>query len=175
MASPNRRRRSLLGEVLSHQRRPGQKARGPGLQLSAKAIAIKRSAIMFRFWRAPVGTNPSQPFRPFQELKSKPILKTVSDELDILIQKSLHDLKADDFVLSIYFGHNLAKRYDRLSAHLYNVFQAPLLRAYFHRDQTSETEPPHWHLISIKPISGMEIPPEHYDFVHASGKKLLRW
>ena len=115
------------------------------------------------------GHRPLPTVSTIQELKSKPILKTVTEELDQLIQKSLHDLKTSDFTLSIYFGHNLAKRYDRLSAHLYNIFQAPLLRAYFHRDVSNETEP-HWRLISIKPISGLEIPPEHYDFVQISAK-----
>jgi glutathione synthase/RimK-type ligase-like ATP-grasp enzyme len=116
------------------------------------------------------GHKPIPSVSTIQELKSKPILKTVTEELDQLIQKSLHDLKTSDFTLSIYFGHNLAKRYDRLSAHLYSIFQAPLLRAYFHRDSTGESQAPHWRLISIKPVSGMEIPPEHYDFVQAAAK-----
>lgn len=112
------------------------------------------------------GHRPIPSVSTIQELKSKPILKTVSEELDELIQKSLHDLKGSDFTLSIYFGHNLAKRYDRLSAHLYCVFQAPLLRAYFHRDSEDQL----WRLVSIKPISGQEIPPEHYEFVKESAK-----
>lgn len=139
------------------------------------------------------GHKPIPSVLTIQELKSKPILKTVSDELDQLIQKSLHELKGNDFVLSIYFGHNLAKRYDRLSAHLYNVFQAPLLRAYFHRDHDAELAPlmksaqsegqksteleanrtiplAPWRLTSIKPISGLEIPREHYEFVQNSAK-----
>jgi glutathione synthase/RimK-type ligase-like ATP-grasp enzyme len=116
------------------------------------------------------GHKPIPSVATIQELKSKPILKTVSEELDDLIQKSLQDLKTSDFTLSIYFGHNLAKRYDRLCAHLYSVFQAPLLRAYFHREVGGYSTEKHWRLISIKPISGMEIPPEHYTFVQDSAK-----
>lgn len=118
------------------------------------------------------GHRPLPSVSTIQELKSKPILKTVADELDRLIQKSLRDLKAPDFTLSIYFGRNLAKRYDRLCAHLYNVFQAPLLRAHFQRgpEHEDEAHEPHWRLTDIKAISGTEIPPEHYGFVQTSAK-----
>ncbi len=57
-----------------------------------------------------------------QDLKSQSLVRFVSEELEELIQKSLEGLKSKEFVLSIYFGHNTAKRYDRLSSHLFKLF-----------------------------------------------------
>ncbi|MDH4233362.1 MAG: RimK-like ATPgrasp N-terminal domain-containing protein, partial [Nitrospirota bacterium] len=66
-----------------------------------------------------------------QDLKSQSIVRAYSDELDELMQKSLAPLQSKEFVLSIYFGRNLAKRYDNLSMHLFRLFPAPFLRSVF--------------------------------------------
>src|SRR5690606_2048105 len=86
------------------------------------------------------------------------ITRFVSDELFELIQKSLAPIRSEEFVLSIYFGRNLAKRYERLSHGLFNLFPAPLLRARFIRGR-------HWQLQSIGPIAASEIPDDHRPFV----------
>ena len=93
-----------------------------------------------------------------QDLKSRTIIRILSEELDALVQKSLSPLQANAFTLSIYFGRNLAARYDRLSLRLFNLFQAPLLRAQFVHDG-------HWELQSIRAIAAAEIPSEHHQFV----------
>lgn len=94
-----------------------------------------------------------------QDLKSQSIVKVVSSDLDELIQKSLAHLLSDSFELSIYFSRNVSKRYDRLARQLFNLFPAPLLRAYFKRDGER------WTLESILPISANEIPDEHRERV----------
>ncbi len=66
-----------------------------------------------------------------QDLKSLKISRIVSDDMDTLIQKSLAKLKSKDFILSIYFGKNLAKQYEELAHQFSHHFQAPLLRAHF--------------------------------------------
>lgn len=93
-----------------------------------------------------------------QDFKSQTIVRVISDEIDELIQKSFSSLKSEKFVLSIYFGQNLAKQYEALSRKLYNLFQAPLLRAHFifHKK---------WILQNISPISVREIPEEHKPFL----------
>ena len=58
-----------------------------------------------------------------QDMKSQTVVRFVSDDLDDLIQNSLAPIESDKFTLSIYFGRNLARRYDRLSLHLFNLFQ----------------------------------------------------
>ena len=75
-----------------------------------------------------------------------------------LIQKSLAPLQRDRFTLSIYFGRNLAKRYDRLATNLFNLLPVPLLRAQFVRDKQ-------WQLRSLSAISASEVPQSHHPFL----------
>jgi glutathione synthase/RimK-type ligase-like ATP-grasp enzyme len=104
------------------------------------------------------GHKPLPSISTIQEMKSTPIIRLASDELEHLIQDSLKPILSEEFTLSIYFGRNLARRYDRLSAGLFKMFQAPFLRAEFEHDGK-------WQLRNIRPISGNEIPEAHYPFV----------
>ena len=62
------------------------------------------------------GHKPIPSIATIQDLKTQAIVRLVSDELDELIQRSLAPIKSDKFTLSIYFGTNLARRYDRLES-----------------------------------------------------------
>src|SRR5262249_11481702 len=104
------------------------------------------------------GHKPLPDMTTIQDMKSMSIIRIASEELDELIQKSLAPIHSAKFTLSIYFGRNLAKRYDRLSLHLFKQFQAPLLRAEFTHNHK-------WSLANIGPIAASEIPPEHRPFV----------
>jgi glutathione synthase/RimK-type ligase-like ATP-grasp enzyme len=104
------------------------------------------------------GHKPIPKLTTIQDMKSQTMVRFVSDDLDQLIQKSLAPIQSDKFVLSIYFGKNLAKRYDRLSSQLFKMFHAPLLRAQFVFQKK-------WVLQSINPITGNEIPDGHWPFV----------
>jgi len=118
------------------------------------------------------GHKPLPNISTIQDLKSQTLVRIVDDELDELIQRSLAPIQSDAFTLSIYFGKNIAKRYDRLALHLYNLFPAPLLRAEFVR--TKET----WHLDDIGPVSAGEVPGEHHPFLvevateHFAGRRV---
>ena len=92
------------------------------------------------------------------------MVRFVSDDLNAVIQKSLKPLQTDHFTLSIYFGKNLAQRYDRLSKQLFLQFQAPMLRAQFIRTEQK------WNLQSIAPIATNEIPEQHRDFVEQAAQ-----
>ncbi len=94
------------------------------------------------------------------DLRSPLLTRYVSEELEDLINKSLHPIQSDRFTLSIYFGHNLAKRHDRLSARLFKLFPAPLLRAEFARD---ENQP--WQLRTIRAMPAGDLPDDHHDSV----------
>lgn len=93
-----------------------------------------------------------------QEMKSTTMLRFASDELDELIQKCLAHIHSDKFTLSIYFGRNVAKRYDRLCGELFKQFEAPLLRAKFVRQDK-------WLLQSVRPVPTDEIPEDHWPAV----------
>lgn len=105
------------------------------------------------------GHRPLPSVGTMQDLKSRSLVRLISEELDALIQRSLAPLASDSFTLSIYFSHNVAKRYRRLCLALFNLFPAPLLRATFvRRDKV-------WQISSLRPIAAKDIPPEHQPFV----------
>jgi glutathione synthase/RimK-type ligase-like ATP-grasp enzyme len=88
-----------------------------------------------------------------------PLLRAASEELEDEIQRALAPIKSDEFELSIYFGRNLAKRYDRLSRAIFNQFPAPILLARFERG------PDGWRMASLKLGNPSEVPEGHRDFV----------
>lgn len=105
------------------------------------------------------GHKPQPSVETIQGMKSHDMIRLVSNELDKLIQTSLARISSSQFTLSIYFGRNLAKRYDRLSMHLYNMFQSPLLRAQFVKSNDR------WSLKSVSTISASDVSATHADFV----------
>ena len=104
------------------------------------------------------GHRPMPSVTTMQDLQSRTLVRFVADDLDELIQKSLAPIRANQFVLSIYFGRNLAKRYARLSLRLFNLFQAPLLQAHFIRRDK-------WQIHHIELLPASELPEEHRPFV----------
>jgi glutathione synthase/RimK-type ligase-like ATP-grasp enzyme len=105
------------------------------------------------------GHTPIPNILTIQDFKSQTIIRVVSEELQELFQKNFSGLLSDSFTLSIYFGKNLAKRYDKLAARLFNQFQAPFLRAEFLKKDGE------WILRTIHPISSSDIPEGHRDFI----------
>jgi glutathione synthase/RimK-type ligase-like ATP-grasp enzyme len=104
------------------------------------------------------GHKPMPSVETIQDLRLSPLVRMVSEDLDAMIQRTLAPLKSGRFMLSIYFGRNLAKRYDRLSSELFNQFPVPFLRAEF-------TWTDKWQLERIRPIATGEIPDPHRPFV----------
>ena len=96
------------------------------------------------------------------DLQSQNLVRLLTENLDELVQKSLAPIKSDSFELSIYFGRNVASRYDALSHRLFSLLQAPLLRAHFERHADL------WRLRSVRAIAASDIPAPHQDFVVAT-------
>ena len=105
------------------------------------------------------GHKPIPTVKHLQDIKTPKIVRVMSSDLDSTIQKSLKNIKNQAFTLSIYFGKNLARQYDKLAAELHKLYQVPLLRASFAFKSDK------WQLISIKPISFKEIPEDHITYV----------
>ena len=107
------------------------------------------------------GHRPIPDIQTIRDMQTPPIIRLASEDIDELIQRSLSRIKGSAFTLSIYFGNNLARRHQRLSKALFNMFQAPLLRAFFVKDGKDRA----WHLTNINPISVSEVPDSHRPFV----------
>jgi glutathione synthase/RimK-type ligase-like ATP-grasp enzyme len=102
------------------------------------------------------------------DLKSQAIIRIISDELNNLIQSSFKSIQTESFTLSIYFGKNLAQKYDRLAQRLFAQFQAPLLRAEFVKKEGE------WMLRSLQPVSASEVPDDHKPFVAEMAQEFFR-
>jgi glutathione synthase/RimK-type ligase-like ATP-grasp enzyme len=104
------------------------------------------------------GHKPLPSVTTIQDMKSQAFVRLVSDDLDDLIQHSLAPIQSEKFTLSIYFGRNMAKRYDRLSLRLFNLFQVPLIRVQFARNGK-------WSIRSVAAIATNEVPESHAGFL----------
>jgi len=101
------------------------------------------------------------------DLRDRPMVRLMSRELDELVQKSLSRLTGDRFELSVYFGHNLAGRYERLSRAIWNQVPAPFLRAEFTRRSR-------WRLERVRVIGTEDIPESHRPFAIEQASRYLR-
>lgn len=109
-----------------------------------------------------------------QDLNLASIIRLAGEDLDEHIQRDLARLRSSEFELSIYFGRNVAKRYDRLSRALFNLFPAPLLRARFVREPSNAKGSGRWRLKAIRPIPASEVPDEHREFVVEKAQDYFR-
>lgn len=100
------------------------------------------------------------------DLKVQPVVKAIGDELEELIQKSLKRIKTNSFILSIYFGRNVAVQYNPLAKEIHKLFQAPLLRVKFERREL-------WEVQSVRAIPFKEIPEHHLPFVSDFAKEFF--
>jgi glutathione synthase/RimK-type ligase-like ATP-grasp enzyme len=104
------------------------------------------------------GHKPLPDVNTIQDMKSQYVVRALSEDMEEQIQSAFRHLTSRKYTLSIYFGKNIAKRYDNLSLRLFNLFQAPLLRAQFVKRK-------HWQLDSIRTIAVSDIPEYHRKFV----------
>lgn len=104
------------------------------------------------------GHRPKPDITALQDLKLKSVVKILSEDFDNQLQNHLKELKSDTFTLSIYFGRNLAKRYDRLCKLLFNQFQFPLLRVELSFEKR-------WTIRSINAIALSDVAESHRDFL----------
>ena len=126
------------------------------------------------------GHRPLPTIRTIQDVRTQAVVQSLTEDLQTLAQRSLAPLRSPHFTLSIYFGQNLAKRYARLSLALFNLFPAPLLRAYFIRREEAGTRPvsgskapprTRWELESVSTIPASDVPISHRPFVEeAAGR-----
>jgi glutathione synthase/RimK-type ligase-like ATP-grasp enzyme len=116
------------------------------------------------------GHKPLPSAGALQDLKSQGIVRLISEELDALIQKSLKPIRSPEFVLSIYFGRNLARRYDQLSLRLFKQFQFPFLQARFAQGKKDGR----WVLHSLAPLAAGSIPEDHREFSEAMAREYFQ-
>lgn len=123
-----------------------------------RSYAYQESGYYVSLLAAARGHKPIPDINTIQDLKSQHIIRVLSEDIEQLIESTLKRLQSKKFTLSIYFGKNMAKRYNNLSLHLFNLFRAPLLRATFVKQDS-------WQLESVRTIAVSDIPESHRKFV----------
>lgn len=86
-----------------------------------------------------------------QDFKSQTIIRTIAEEIDKQIQRTLKREDGDEFTLHIYFGQTVLPEHLLLGRSLYNLFQAPLLKVTFIQKKK-------WLIKQITPLSLNGIP-----------------
>ena len=109
-----------------------------------------------------------------QDVLSTSLSKHISQDLEEEIQHSLHDIKGNEFTLSLYFGQNIAKRHAVLAKKLHGLFPLPLVR--FTLEQKKQ-----WSIKKLSLLSPADVPPQHEDFMrqaaetYFSKKRFHQW
>lgn len=114
------------------------------------------------------GHKPIPRASAMEDVQSQNQLRLLTGSIDTLIQHALAPIKSDKFELSVYFGRNIAHRYDKLSLELFDLLQAPLLRACFDRRNGQ------WHIRSIHLMAGNEVPEHHREFLLEAASDFFR-
>jgi len=105
------------------------------------------------------GQKPIPDVKNLQDLKTTSVIKSMTDDLDELIQRNLKGIKSLEFTLSVYFGQNVSESYDKLCHELHKIFPVPLFRVKFIRTTGK------WTVQSVRTIGLNEVPSYHLDFM----------
>ena len=101
-----------------------------------------------------------------QDVLNTTLSKLISQEVDEEIEHSLHDIKTDEFIFSLYFGQNMAKRHAILAKKLHGLFPLPMIRFTLEKKKQ-------WRIKNIQPLSLTDVPPHHINFMKEAAESYL--
>lgn len=93
-----------------------------------------------------------------RDFSSLQLIRTLSEQIDEDIQKSLQDMERSKISLFIYFGKAVNPQYRLLAQKLYQLFEAPLLQIDFVFTEK-------WLVQKVTPLSMKKVNPEHMEKV----------
>jgi len=105
------------------------------------------------------GQRPLPDVKTVEDLKSEPYVRTLSAQLEPLVQQTLHHDQSDRFELDAYLGKDPAQRHPALAETLFASVRAPLLRALFRRAEGR------WRLEAVQAIGVADIPAQDRAFL----------
>lgn len=115
------------------------------------------------------GHKPMPSIEAIQNMKDRAIAAIAGSDLQEIVEESLSKVQSDEFVLSVYFGRNMAQRHERLANALFRMFPSPYLQASFARSDRSGR----WRLESLKPMALDDIPAGHEHFAQEATTDFL--
>lgn len=101
-----------------------------------------------------------------QDVLNTSLSKLVSQDIEHEIQESLQNIKGEQFILSVYFGQNVAKCHSDLARKLHSVFPLPMLRFTFEKRKV-------WRIKGLQILAKKDIPPHHLEFMKQSAENYL--
>lgn len=91
--------------------------------------------------------------------------KHLSQAIDDEVQHSLCYIKGDEFILSLYFGRNMAHSHDKLAKKLHGLFPFPLICFTFIKNNKKK-----WIIKKLIPLAAKDIPSHHLAFMQDSAQ-----
>jgi glutathione synthase/RimK-type ligase-like ATP-grasp enzyme len=101
-----------------------------------------------------------------QDVLNASLPKQISHEIDEEIQHSLQEIKGEHFILSLYFGQNMAKRHASLAKKLHGLFPLPLVRFTFEKKKR-------WVVKKLSILEFSNIADTHHDFMQQAAESFL--
>lgn len=115
------------------------------------------------------GHKPLPGIGTIQNMKSQAVAAIAGSDLQGLIDHSLATIQSDEFTLSVYFGHNVAQRHDKLALALFRTFPCPYLKAQFSRSEKTQR----WKLWDVSALAVDDIPEGHIEFARQKTQEYL--
>lgn len=113
------------------------------------------------------GHKPSPRARTIEDLQSLNLVRLLTESLDELLQRALDLQQPDRIELDIYFGQVFEQPEDVIGQQLFNLLNAPLLRAQFER--VAER----WHIRAARAIAINDVPAQRRYFVIEAARQYL--
>ncbi|KTD62548.1 RimK family protein [Legionella spiritensis] len=101
-----------------------------------------------------------------QDVLNTSLSKLISQDIDEEMQHSLHEIKGNEFIFSLYFGQNMAKCHAALAKKLHGLFPLPLIR--FTLEKRKQ-----WRIKNLQALSMADIPKNHLEFMRESAENYL--
>ncbi|HWI80023.1 MAG TPA: RimK-like ATPgrasp N-terminal domain-containing protein, partial [Ramlibacter sp.] len=105
------------------------------------------------------GQRPLPDVKTVEDLKSEAHVRALAEQLQGLVDETLHHDESERFELDVYLGKDPAERHQALAEKLFASVHAPLLRALFARSDGR------WRLNGVEPIGIADVPAQDRAFV----------
>ncbi len=116
------------------------------------------------------GHKPMPSIETIQNMKDRAIAVIAGSDLQEIIDESLSKVHSAEYVLSVYFGRNMAQRHERLANALFRMFPSPYLQATFQKSEKTQR----WRLEGLKPMAIDDIPAGHAHFAEEATTDFLQ-
>jgi glutathione synthase/RimK-type ligase-like ATP-grasp enzyme/ribosomal protein S18 acetylase RimI-like enzyme len=94
-----------------------------------------------------------------RDFRNVSIIRTIAQEIDDLLQKTLEKQSQSPLSFNIYFGQTIDKNFRQLGQNLYRLFETPLMQVQF-------TKGERWVIQRVSPLSMDKIEDADFEYIH---------